>query len=63
MKKLVINIILVLTFFLIYFLQSNLFTWFKIAGVMPNLFVIYILFIVLVLVVGAVDLLISCLIG
>lgn len=28
-----------------YFLQSNLFTWFKIAGVMPNIFVILILFI------------------
>ena len=39
MKKFVINI------FLIYFLQSNLFTWFKIAGIMPNLFVILVLFI------------------
>ena len=45
MKKFIINIILVLAFFLIYFLHSNLFTWFKIAGVMPNLFVILVLFI------------------
>ena len=45
MKKFIINIVLILTFIIIYLLHSNLFTWFKIAGVMPNLFVIYILFI------------------
>ena len=45
MKKIIINIILVFTFLVLYFLQSNLFTWFKIAGVMPNLFVILVLFI------------------
>ena len=45
MKKFIINIILIISFLIIYFLQANLFTWFKIAGVMPNLFVIYILFI------------------
>ncbi len=45
MKKLIINIILIITFIIIYFLQANLFTWFKIAGVMPNLFVIFVLFI------------------
>ena len=45
MKKLVINVILVLMFLIAYFLHSNLFTGFKIAGVMPNLFVIFILFI------------------
>ncbi len=45
MKKFVINIIIILVFWVIYFLQSNLFTWFKIAGVMPNLFVILVLFI------------------
>lgn len=45
MKKLIINIILIITFIIIYLLQANLFTWFKIAGVMPNLFVILILFI------------------
>lgn len=45
MKKFIINIVLVLTFIIIYFLHSNLFTWFKIAGVMPNLFVILVLFI------------------
>ena len=45
MKKIIINVILILTFLIIYFLHSNLFTWFKIAGVMPNLFVILVLFI------------------
>ncbi len=45
MKKVIINIILVVLCFVIYFLQSNFFNWFTIAGVMPNLFVIFILFI------------------
>jgi rod shape-determining protein MreD len=45
MKKVLINIMLIITFLIIYFLHSNLFSWFKIAGVMPNLFVIYVLFI------------------
>ncbi len=45
MKKIIINIILFITFIIIYILQSNLFTWFQIAGVMPNLFIIFILFI------------------
>lgn len=30
---------------LIYFLQSNFFSWFNIAGIMPNLFILLILFI------------------
>lgn len=45
MKKAIINISLILTVFLFYFLQADFFTWFNIAGVMPNLFVIFILFI------------------
>ena len=45
MKKLVINIILIVIAFVMYFLQSNFFSWFTISGIMPNLFVIYILFI------------------
>lgn len=36
---------MILTFFIIYFLQSNFFTWFNIAGIMPNLYIILILFI------------------
>ena len=45
MKKFIINIIIIITFVIIYILHSNLFTWFKVAGVMPNLFVIFVLFI------------------
>lgn len=45
MKKFLIIISLIITFFIIYFLQANFFTWFNISGVMPNLFVILVLFI------------------
>ena len=45
MKKTIINIGLIFTAFLIYVLQANFFSWFNIAGVMPNLFIIFILFI------------------
>lgn len=45
MKKIIINVMLVVSFLFIYFLQVNLFSSFKIAGVMPNLFIIYVLFI------------------
>lgn len=43
-KKILIYICLFITFIFIYILQSNFFTWFNIAGVQPNLFVILILF-------------------
>ena len=45
MKKVIINIALIFSFIIVYILQANLFSWFKIVGVMPNLFVIYVLFI------------------
>lgn len=45
MKKTLAIIGLIITFFIIYFLQANLFTWFTIAGVRPNLFIILLLFI------------------
>ena len=45
MKRFIINFSLIIIAFIIYFLQENFFDWFTIAGVMPNLFVIYILFI------------------
>lgn len=41
----IISIILFITFFIIYFLQSIIFPQLTIAGVVPNLFVIFILFI------------------
>ena len=43
LRKVVAVILLILIFFVIYFLQSNFFTWFTIGGVQPNLFVIFIL--------------------
>lgn len=45
MKRFIINFSLIIIAFLIYFLQENFFNWFTIAGVMPNLFVIFVLFI------------------
>lgn len=45
MKKVFINLMLILISLVIYFLQSNFFSWFSISGIKPNLFVIFILFI------------------
>ncbi len=45
MKKVIINIALIISTIIIYLLQTNLFDWFTIAGVMPNLFIIFVLFI------------------
>ena len=45
MRKFWINISLILIALVIYFLQENFFSWFTIAGVMPNLFIIFVLFI------------------
>lgn len=44
-RKTLIAISLILIFFIIYFLQSNFFNWFTIAGIKPNIFVILSLFI------------------
>ena len=45
MKKVLINFAIIIVFLLLYFLQANFFTWFTIAGIMPNMFIILILFI------------------
>lgn len=45
MKKILVNIAIIISFIFIYLLQANFFTWFKIAGVMPNLFIILMLYI------------------
>lgn len=45
MKKATTIAILIVSFLIVYFLQANFFSWFTIAGVKPNLFVIFILFI------------------
>lgn len=45
MKKIIIHVFIILAFIITYLLQVNLFSWFKIADVMPNIFVILVLFI------------------
>lgn len=45
MKKFKSFLILLLFFLIIYFLQFNFFTWFNIRGIMPNLFVVFTLFV------------------
>ena len=45
LRKVISIIVLIITFFLLYFLQSNFFTWFTIGGIQPNLFIIYVLMI------------------
>ena len=45
MKKFGISVLFFITFIIIYLLQANIFPSLKIAGVMPNLFVILILWI------------------
>lgn len=44
MKNIVVAIVSFIVFLIIYFLQINFFSWFNIAGVQPNLFVILVLF-------------------
>lgn len=45
MKKIFIHIVLIITFIIIYILQSIFFNEFTIAGVMPNIFIIFMLYI------------------
>ena len=45
LKKFILNIFIILAAFIIYFLQANFFNWFTISGIMPSLFVIFVLFI------------------
>lgn len=45
LKKVISVLCIILTFFVIYFLQSNFFTWFNMAGIMPNLYIILVLFV------------------
>ena len=45
MKKFKSFLIVLLLFLIIYFLQFNFFTWFNIRGIMPNLFVVFTLFV------------------
>ena len=45
MKKVFVIFCLIITFFIIYFLQANFFSWFTIASIKPNLFIIFVLLI------------------
>ena len=42
-KKAISIIGIIITFFIIYFLQVNFFNWFNIAGIKPNLFIVLVL--------------------
>ena len=45
MKKIIIHIALIISFIIIYLLQAMFFTNFRIAGIMPNIFIILMLYI------------------
>lgn len=45
MKKFGLVVGFIITFIIIYILQSNFFSWFTIAGVKPNLIIVFVLFI------------------
>ena len=45
MKKTIAILLLIISFFVIYFFQANFFSWFTIAGVKPNLFIILVVFV------------------
>ena len=45
MRKILIHVLLIITFIIIYLLQTIFFSHFTIAGIMPNMFVILMLFI------------------
>ncbi len=44
MRKFKAILITLLIFFILYFFQANIFSWFNIGGIMPNLFAVYALF-------------------
>lgn len=45
MKKTIAIVGIIITFFIVYFLQANFFSWFTIAKIKPNLFIILVLFV------------------
>ena len=45
MRKIISTVIIFIIFLITYFLQSNFFNWFNIAGIKPNLFIILMIFI------------------
>ena len=45
MKKTITIVGIIITFFIVYFLQANFFSWFTIAKIKPNLFIILLAFV------------------
>ncbi len=43
MKKTLVIVLLIIAFFFSYLLQSNFFSWFTIAGIKPNIFIILVM--------------------
>lgn len=41
MKKILVIVCIIIVFLILYFLQSNFFSWFNIFGIKPNLFIIF----------------------
>ncbi len=44
MKKFLLGVLMYIIFIILYFIQADFFSWFTIAGVSPNIFIIFILF-------------------
>ncbi len=44
MKKFFLGVLMFINFILLYLVQSNFFDWFTIAGISPNVFIIFMLF-------------------
>lgn len=44
MKKFLIGVLTYIVFIFLYFVQADFFSWFTIAGISPNIFIIFILF-------------------
>ena len=43
MKRIFVTLCILIIFLILYLLQSNFFTWFNIAGVKPNWFILLVL--------------------
>ena len=44
MKKFLIGVVTYIVFIILYFIQTDFFSWFTISGISPNIFIIFILF-------------------
>lgn len=44
MRKFLLGVLMYIIFVILYFIQADFFSWFTIAGISPNIFIIFILF-------------------